>query len=554
MCKRISSILLCLAMVLCLLPAAASAETAPYTITVTDVTVPVEGAKADFSFSIPENNNYRKEITSNGNVSAWMEYDTKPTDLAHDDATVYYENSGLTFKGGKYYVFSAWLEPVNGTFPSGITATMNGKAADDIWAGSTQLNVYGLFYCPSASEPISFVEVTGVTAPVIGELADFSYDIPDGVYYRRETGSTGRYSAWTECDTKPTDLSHTGGTVYYQGSGLTFKGGKYYVFSAWLEPTTSTFASDLTATLNGKPADDIWMLSKQLHIYTLFYCQPNTFSLVTQVDGGNGSVSQGDTDIPVGTSKTVTFSPNEGYEIDKVTVNGVETAVADNTLDIQIHEDTTVIVTYKEIPHTHSATGTNAANCKEPAVCDSCGESFGETDPAKHKTPDGFRYISQSETVHYAYYTCCDTCYTNDDGPVELAHVYADDADLTCNDCGYERAHHCSSPVLVQGTAPTCTKPGTKDSYRCACGLVYLDEACQTPVESDADLKIAAAGHKDENSDEKCDVCSASLAGPALTPDTGDTAGPVMWAALVSLSAGAILVMIYWSKRRNYAQ
>ncbi len=76
------------------------------------------------------------------------------------------------------------------------------------------------------------------------------------------------------------------------------------------------------------------------------------FNLTTSVDGGNGTVSPGKTDVLKGTTETVTFTPDEGYEIDKVTVNGVEVAVVGNTLTLVMDENKDVVVSYKKMPIT----------------------------------------------------------------------------------------------------------------------------------------------------------------------------------------------------------
>ena len=79
-----------------------------------------------------------------------------------------------------------------------------------------------------------------------------------------------------------------------------------------------------------------------------------TYSLTTQVNGGHGTISASKTGLTEGSTETVTFTPDDGYEIDLVTVNGVVTDVLSNILNVTMDADKTVIVTYKSIPHTHS--------------------------------------------------------------------------------------------------------------------------------------------------------------------------------------------------------
>ncbi len=71
------------------------------------------------------------------------------------------------------------------------------------------------------------------------------------------------------------------------------------------------------------------------------------FNLITSVDGGNGTISESKTDLLKDSSETVTFTPNAGYEINKVTVNGVEVEVTGNSLTLVMDEDKEVVVSYK---------------------------------------------------------------------------------------------------------------------------------------------------------------------------------------------------------------
>ena len=79
-----------------------------------------------------------------------------------------------------------------------------------------------------------------------------------------------------------------------------------------------------------------------------------TYSLTTQVNGGHGTISASKAGLAAGSHETVVFTPDTGYEIDTVTVNGVKAEVRSNMLEVIMDADKTVIVTYKGIPHTHS--------------------------------------------------------------------------------------------------------------------------------------------------------------------------------------------------------
>ena len=79
-----------------------------------------------------------------------------------------------------------------------------------------------------------------------------------------------------------------------------------------------------------------------------------TYSLTTQVNGGHGTISASKAGLVAGSHETVVFTPDSGYEIDTVTVNGVKAEVLSNTLEVIMDADKTVIVTYKSIPHIHN--------------------------------------------------------------------------------------------------------------------------------------------------------------------------------------------------------
>ena len=83
---------------------------------------------------------------------------------------------------------------------------------------------------------------------------------------------------------------------------------------------------------------------------------PTTYSLTTQVNGGNGTISASKTGLTAGSTETITFNPEVGYEIDTVTVNGTATSVSGNTLNVTMNENKTVVVTYKAVEYNITVT------------------------------------------------------------------------------------------------------------------------------------------------------------------------------------------------------
>lgn len=78
----------------------------------------------------------------------------------------------------------------------------------------------------------------------------------------------------------------------------------------------------------------------------------NTFDVITSVPGGNGTITPSKIGVIEGSKVKITFTPNTGYMIDKVLVNGIEKTVIGNEIEITVDEEKTVEVIYKKIPFT----------------------------------------------------------------------------------------------------------------------------------------------------------------------------------------------------------
>ena len=78
----------------------------------------------------------------------------------------------------------------------------------------------------------------------------------------------------------------------------------------------------------------------------------NIFDVITSVPGGNGTITPSKIDVIEGSKVKITFTPNTGYMIDKVLVNGIEKTTTGNEIEITVDEEKTVEVSYKKIPFT----------------------------------------------------------------------------------------------------------------------------------------------------------------------------------------------------------
>ena len=228
-----------------------------------------------------------------------------------------------------------------------------------------------------------------------------------------------------------------------------------------------------------------------------------TYSLTTQVNGGHGTISASKTGLTEGSTETVTFTPDDGYEIDLVTVNGVVTDVLSNILNVTMDADKTVIVTYKAIPHTHTydqeiqkpETLKSAADCTNDAVyfksC-SCGEiSTTETFTAAG-TQLGHAWASDWSKDTDNHWKECSRCHEKKD---EAAHDYG--SDNICDTCGYDKTvPHTHKLTLVPAKAPTCTEKGNTAYYTCdGCDKWFEDATGASEITNKTSVILAATGH-----------------------------------------------------------
>ena len=244
-----------------------------------------------------------------------------------------------------------------------------------------------------------------------------------------------------------------------------------------------------------------------------------TYSLTTQVNGGHGTISASKTGLTEGSTETVIFTPDDGYEIDIVTVNGVPIDVLSNILNVTMDADKTVIVTYKVIPHTHTydqeiqkpETLKSAADCTNDAVyfksC-SCGE------------------ISTTET-----FTAAGT---------QLGHAWASDWSKDtdnhwkeCSRCHEKKDEAAHDFKWVVDKEATATQKGSKHEECKVCGY------------KKAAVEIPATG----STTKPTDPTQTNPSPGAESPKTGDNNNLMLWIALLFISGGACTALTVKRKK-----
>lgn len=133
------------------------------------------------------------------------------------------------------------------------------------------------------------------------------------------------------------------------------------------------------------------------------------------------------------------------------------------------------------------------ADCQHKAVCDVCGQPYGELDASIHI--GGTRWVQTAET-HQAFYLCCGAA-----AGAEANHSWNDES--VCTECGYGCAH-------TGGTA-TCTALAVCD----ICGHTYgdlLPHDYRWVIDQEATTEATGLKH------EECTACGDKRSEGAVIP------------------------------------
>ncbi len=168
--------------------------------------------------------------------------------------------SERVFQSGTDYYLTICFDAVGDvTFSEEYLADykLNGQSAYYINLASDSADLCWLWGSTEGEkpEPVNEVTITGVTAPVIGETADFSYTIPEDAKYSKYDEPEYR-SYWVRSDTYPVNYDDIDyGEWFYSNEELVFEEGYTYTFIAEIVGNSAPLGSDTTATINGVDAD-----------------------------------------------------------------------------------------------------------------------------------------------------------------------------------------------------------------------------------------------------------------------------------------------------------
>ena len=324
---------------------------------------------------------------------------------------------------------------------------------------------YGRILQPgSASGTASFMLPAGVTLSENTKLYVFNEQyngdkMTDYASQLKEISPTVDTTAPTLSNGSATRDSETTATVKFTSS----EAGSYYyevVNSGENQPTIDTDGTGTTCgtteqtisltNLSDTSAKDIYIVVKdaagnvsqpltiQIPAYT-----STTFTVTVNVDPSDGGTASANyTTAAPNTEITLTATPSTGYHFKEWQVTEGTASIGDDNKFTMPAENVTVKAVFEAHSFTQENTDSeylaSSATCTQAATyyysC-SCGakdtnNTFTSGEALGHTLGADWKY---NDSNHWKE---CEDCGAKVD---EAAHVYTDDADTTCDTCGYER-------------------------------------------------------------------------------------------------------------------
>ena len=197
---------------------------------------------------------------------------------------------------------------------------------------------------------------------------------------------------------------------------------------------------------------------------------------------------------------------------------------------------------------TQNCSGGSAATCTKKSVCEHCGAEYGALDPQNHS---GMTQWTRTETTHEERYTCC--------GKVTVARVAHDWQDGVCTVCGCACAHTGGKATCIaKAVCKLCgmehgeldpqnhtelkhvaAKPATQKAagnieywYCTGCGKYFRDGAAAEVITLE-------------------DTVITKLPKDPDHPKTGEEIPLTFWLALLVVSGGLTLGLLYGKRRKQ---
>jgi hypothetical protein len=233
-----------------------------------------------------------------------------------------------------------------GTFS--VAFTIKKAQLDKVTIVKDTFEYTGSDITPTLNNVNSNIEVTGDTKAKNVSNNTITAKIKDKTNYEWKDGLNGDLTInWSITQATPD---------YTVPTGLTSVKGKVLADVAlptgftWNTPATVLTAGTNTYKATFTPVDTTNY--KTITDIDIEVDVKNIFDVITSVPGGNGTITPSKIDVIEGSKVKITFTPNTGYMVDKVLVNGIEKTVTGNEIEITVDEEKTVEVSYKKIPFT----------------------------------------------------------------------------------------------------------------------------------------------------------------------------------------------------------
>lgn len=295
-------------------------------------TITVEGNKVDVN---------ELEIFYNGTGSTTYSSKFAPVDAGTYTITYKVKDSNPNYVGSVTYAFTIKKAQLNKP-----TASTTSFVYDGTSKGYSSFHDSEMF------------EFTGTnTAKNVGNYS-FTISLKDKDNYEWIDGTTTDVVIdWSIIQATP-DYTVPTGLIGVKGDFL--KSIELPYGFTWNNPNellnagTHTYKATYTPedTINYKVIDDI----------DITVLVKNKFLLTGIVSGGNGTISPSILEVLEGEKAEVTFTPDEGYMIDKVLVEGTEVQVTNNKLELTMDGHKLVSVSYKKIPFKITVKNVKGAN------------------------------------------------------------------------------------------------------------------------------------------------------------------------------------------------
>ena len=274
-----------------------------------------------------------------------------------NELEIFYNGTGSTTYSSKFapvdagtYTITYKVKDSNPNYVGSVTYTFTIKKAqlDKVTIVKDTFEYTGSDITPTLNNVNSNIEVTGDTQAKNVSNNTIVAKIKDKANYEWKDESNGDLTInWSITQATPD---------YTVPTGLTSVKGK--VLADVALPTEFTWNTPATVLTVGKtkykatftPVDTTNY--KTITDIDIEVDVKNTFNVITSVPGGNGTITPSKIDVIEGSKVKITFTPNTGYMIDKVLVNGIEKTVTGNEIEITVDEEKTVEVSYKKIPFT----------------------------------------------------------------------------------------------------------------------------------------------------------------------------------------------------------